>query len=100
MLYHRGFLVRQRSQVRLKRVQSVDVNQPLVPRLLGLSALRLDMAAGEGASVNLAYLRVAEAWKLREEILRHTGVASGRTAMEQPGAQPGSGDRVAAESRS
>lgn len=102
LLYHRGFLVRQRSQVRLKRVQSVDVNQPLVPRLLGLSALRLDMAAGEGASVNLAYLRVTEAWKLREEILRHTGVASEQTVTQQRAAQPGSGElhqggRVAAE---
>ncbi len=84
LLFHRGLFVRQRSQVRLKRVQSVDVNQPLVPRLLGLSALRLDMAAGEGASVNLAYLRNADAGRLREEILRHTGVAPVRAATEQP----------------
>lgn len=75
LLYHRGLIVRQRSQVRLNRVQSVDVNQPFVPRLFGLAAVRLDMAAGEGASVNLAYLRHADAWALREEILRHTGVA-------------------------
>lgn len=83
LLFHRGLIVRQRSQVRLKRVQSVDVNQPLLPRLLGLSALRLDMAAGEGASVNLAYLRNADAGRLREEILRHTGVASVHAGAEQ-----------------
>lgn len=75
LLYHRGLIVRQRSQVRLNRVQSVDVNQPFLPRLFGLAAVRLDMAAGEGASVNLAYLRRADAWALREEILHHTGVA-------------------------
>jgi putative membrane protein len=75
LLYHRGLIVRQRSQVRLNRVQSVDVNQPFVPRLFGLAAVRLDMAAGEGASVNLAYLRNHDAWMLREEILRHTSAA-------------------------
>lgn len=76
LLYHRGLIVRHRSQVRLNRVQSVDVNQPLFPRLCGLAAVRLDMAAGDGASVNLAYLRRHDAWALREEILRHTAVAS------------------------
>ena len=74
LLYHRGLFNRQRSQVRLKRVQSVDVNQPFVPSLFGLAVVRLDMAAGEGASVNLAFLGHAEAWALREEILRHTSV--------------------------
>jgi putative membrane protein len=72
LLYHRGLFNRQRSQVRLKRVQSVDVNQPFVPRLFNLAAVKLDMAAGEGASVNLSYLSLPDAWALREEILRHT----------------------------
>jgi putative membrane protein len=74
LLYHRGLIVRQRSQVRLNRVQAVDVNQPLMARLCGLAELRLDMAAGDEASVKLAYLRLPEAWTLREEILRHTSV--------------------------
>ena len=85
LLYHRGLFNRQRSQVRLKRVQSVDVNQPFVPRLAGLAAVKLDMAAGEGASVNLAYLSLADAWALREEILRHT---SGENQDEKPVSEP------------
>jgi putative membrane protein len=75
LLFHRGVLAKQRNQVRLDRVQSVDVNRPLVPRLLGLAAVRLDMAAGEEASVDLAYLPFDEATALREDILRHTGGA-------------------------
>jgi len=74
--FHRGLFVRQRRQVRLNRVQSVDVNRPFVARLLGLAVLQLDMAAGEDASVSLAYLSVHDATGLREEILRHT--AAGR----------------------
>ncbi|MGI8434830.1 MAG: PH domain-containing protein [Nocardioidaceae bacterium] len=72
LLYHRGWVVTQRSQVRLNRVQSVDVNQPIVARLCGLATVRLEMAAGEDASVELAYLSASEAWALRREILRHT----------------------------
>ncbi len=82
LLLHRGLFVRQRSQVRLKRVQSVDVNQPFVPRLAGLAVVKLDMAAGEGASVNLSYLGVADAWALREEIIRHTSVSAESSTSE------------------
>lgn len=73
--FHRGLFVRQRSQIRLNRVQSVDVNQPLFARALGLAVLRLDMAAGDDASVSLAYLSLKEAWSVREEIIRHTANA-------------------------
>jgi putative membrane protein len=78
LLFHRGLIVRQRSSVRLNRVQSVDVNQPLFPRLCGLAAVRLDMAAGAGASVNLAYLTRRDADALRTEILQHTSAAAPR----------------------
>ncbi len=95
LLFHRGVLAKQRNQVRLKRVQSVDVNQPLVPRLLGLAAVRLDMAAGDEASVDLAYLRLDDAVALRTEILRHTSVqrpapapADGSAGPVEPALQP------------
>ena len=88
LLFHRGLVVRQRSSVRLKRVQSVDVNEPFVPRLFGLAAVRLEMAAGEGASVNLAYLGRSDAAALRAEILQHTGgdvaVAQSVDAVRRP----------------
>jgi putative membrane protein len=89
LLYHRGVLVRQRSRIRLDRVQSVDVRQPVVPRLLGLASVSLDMAAGSEASVNLAYLREPDAWELRDEILRYTAIG-GPSASRQP-APPGLG---------
>lgn len=89
LLVHRGLLVRRRSQVRLKRVQAVDVNQPLIPRLLGLAEVRLDMAAGEDASAKLAYLPADEAWRLREEILRHTVIGGALPTGGSGDAPPG-----------
>ncbi|MBA2559987.1 MAG: PH domain-containing protein [Propionibacteriales bacterium] len=88
LAFHRGVLAKQRSQVRLNRVQSVDVNQPLVPRLCGLAAVRLEMAAGEEASVDLAYLRLDEAVELRSEILRHTSTASTQRRTSTAPTQP------------
>jgi putative membrane protein len=88
LLFHRGLLVRRRSQVRLKRVQAVDVNQPLIPRLFGLAAVRLDMAAGQEASANLAYLRAQDAWQLREEILRHTALTGTRSTTSDSDIAP------------
>ncbi len=77
LLFHRGLIVKQRRSVRLNRVQSVDVNQPFLPRLFGLGVVRLDMAAGDDASVDLAYLGIRDAWQVREEILPYTGAAPG-----------------------
>ncbi|HET7174220.1 MAG TPA: PH domain-containing protein [Nocardioidaceae bacterium] len=105
LLFHRGLFVRRRSQVRLDRVQSVDVNQPLVARLCGLAVVRLDMAAGASASIDLAYLAVREAWALRAEILAHGGEApttapgspmDAAATATPPGAGPGSAAQGAA----
>ncbi|MDQ3326794.1 MAG: PH domain-containing protein [Actinomycetota bacterium] len=85
LLLHRGLVVRQRAQVRLSRVQSVDVNQPLVARLVGLAVVRLEMAAGDDASVSLAYLGVKDAWALREEILRHTSASATAPGGDETG---------------
>lgn len=64
-----GVLFRQQRQARLDRLQAVDVVQPLLARILGLSELRLEVAGGAGSAVSLAFLREAEAEQLRAELL-------------------------------
>jgi putative membrane protein len=95
LLFHRGILAKQRDQVRLRRVQSVDVNQPLVPRLLGLAAVQLDMAAGNDASVNLAYMPFDEASSLRLEILRRMSGVPSADAVDAE--VPPGGEGIAAD---
>ena len=100
LLFHRGVLAKRRSQVRLNRVQSVDVNRPFIPRLCGLAAVQLDMAAGNEASVDLAYLRLDEATALREEILRHTSTSGSRAADEVDDASiDGRGEDLSTQAR-
>jgi len=86
-----GVLFRQQRQARLDRLQAVDVVQPLLARLTGLSELRLEVAGGSGSGVSLAFLREAEAESLRAELLaRAAGVhheeggAPAPAAPEQP----------------
>ncbi|MCG7287426.1 PH domain-containing protein, partial [Cellulomonas sp. ACRRI] len=87
-----GVVFRQQRQARLDRLQAVDVVQPLLARIIGLSELRLEVAGGAGSAVSLAFLREAEAEQLRAELLaRAAGLHRGRRprpAGVAPGAAP------------
>jgi putative membrane protein len=50
-------------------LQSVDLIQPLVARLFGLSELRVEVAGGGDSRIAIQYLRQEEANRLRNEIL-------------------------------
>jgi putative membrane protein len=64
-----GVLFRRSRQVRLDRLQAVDVVRPLVARVLGLAELRLEVAGGGRAEAPLAYLSEDNARRLRAELL-------------------------------
>lgn len=83
---HSGVLFRQQRQVRLDRLQAIDVVQPLVARLFGLAELKLEVAGGSGSDARLAYLRLPEAEQVRAALLAHAaGVRyEGERAPEAP----------------
>ena len=80
-----GIVFRQQRQARLDRLQAVDVVQPLLGRLVGLSELRLEVAGGSGSRVSLAFLRDAEADALRAELL---ALAAGLRRPDAAGMRP------------
>ncbi|GGO89516.1 membrane protein [Wenjunlia tyrosinilytica] len=68
-----GVLFRRTKHFRIDRLQAVDINRPLVGRLLGVAKLQLDLAGGKD---ELAYLTERDARELRSELLaRAAGVA-------------------------
>lgn len=70
-----GVLFRTERVARLTRIQSVEITQPLLGRIFGFSAVRVESAGGADANVTLAYLTQPEAQDLRNEILaRAAGV--------------------------
>ncbi len=83
---HSGVLFRQQRQARLDRLQAVDVVQPLLGRIFGLSELKLEVAGGAGSDVKLSYLRDCDAQRLRGVLLAQAaGVGyEGEDAPEAP----------------
>ncbi|MBO0610990.1 PH domain-containing protein [Myceligenerans salitolerans] len=73
----RGVVFKQQRHARLDRLQAVDVRQPLVARLFGLSELKLEVAGGSDSGIAIGYLRDADASELRNELLaRAAGLKS------------------------
>ncbi|WP_222851339.1 PH domain-containing protein [Phytoactinopolyspora mesophila] len=64
-----GVLMRRSRRVRMDRLQAVDVNRPLVGRLLGVSELRMEVAGGGRSEAPLRYLSGDDAVRLRAELL-------------------------------
>ncbi|WP_062516193.1 PH domain-containing protein [Demequina gelatinilytica] len=84
-----GIVTQQQRQARLDRLQAVDVVQPLLARLFGFAALSVQVAGGEGSSVELKFLRLGDAEALRNEILY---LAAGLRSGEAPPAPAGGED--------
>lgn len=67
--HEEGVLFRQQRRAPLDRLQAVDVVQPLIGRIFGLSELRLEVAGGAGSDVRLRFLRASHAERLRNTLL-------------------------------
>ncbi|NYI05717.1 PH domain-containing protein [Allostreptomyces psammosilenae] len=84
-----GVVFRRTRHVRIDRLQAVDVVRPLVARLLGLAALRMEVAGG-GSEAPLAYLSEDDAMALRAELLaRAAGVLGLAAPLESAAAVGG-----------
>lgn len=85
-----GAIFRQERQTRLDRVQAIDIQRPLGPRIFGLAELRFEVADAGESSVVLRYLRHAEARRLRTELLGAIGdqpeipIARARARADEP----------------
>lgn len=71
-----GVLFRTHRNARLDRIQGVNVNRPLIPRLVGAAKLEVSVA-GQNANVQLVYLGSKLADGLRRDILHLASGASG-----------------------
>jgi len=69
----KNFISHSSSRVDYTKVQSIDVSQPFVARLLGLAKVHIDVGGAGG--VDLAYLTKARAESLREHLLANMASA-------------------------
>lgn len=84
-----GLVFRRDRQTRLDRVHALDLQRPVVTRLLGLAELRFEVADAGETSVVLRYLKYQHARQLRQELLGAAGAVS-HAAASDTGEQQGS----------
>ncbi|MGW1145114.1 PH domain-containing protein [Streptomyces sp. NPDC002454] len=85
-----GLLFKRTAHIRLDRIQAVDVAQPLLARVLGVSKLKLDVVGADKEKDELAFLGAEEARALRAELLA-------RAAGFAPESAPAVGEAPARE---
>ncbi|WP_181028456.1 PH domain-containing protein [Pseudoclavibacter sp. RFBA6] len=69
-----GVLFRKSRQARLDRVQDINIQRPLVARIVGASKIEIGVA-GENANIQLVYVRTRDADGIRAGILQRASGA-------------------------
>ncbi|MDO5031219.1 PH domain-containing protein [Corynebacterium sp.] len=83
-LRHGVFTTAFRS-ARYERIQAVDVVEPVIARLFGLAAVRVETAGGRSSAIEIGYLRKAEAEGLRAELLHRVHGVDGADSADGAG---------------
>lgn len=65
----RGVVFKSSRRIPFERLQSVDINEPLIARLVGLSDLTIEMAGGSESRTRLRFLTLVESRRLRRLLL-------------------------------
>ena len=86
-----GILWRTSRRVPFERLQSVDIHEPLVARVLGLAELHLDSAGGKESRTTVRYVTLAEAHELRALLLRRAHTPGAGTPHATGHEGPGDG---------
>lgn len=81
-----GVLFRTSRRIPYERLQSVDIDEPFLARLVGLAELHMEMAGGSESRTTLRFLRLDEARQLRRVLLSRahgTEVHEGQPIAEE-----------------
>lgn len=65
----KGVIVRRHRTIPLDRLQAIELRQPLLARVTGLAELRMEVVGGSASEAPLAYLPLAQAERLRFQLL-------------------------------
>lgn len=85
-----GVLFRQHRQVRLERVQAVELSRPILARLFGLARVVVQSAGGSDSQLTLSFIELGRAEVLREHLLDLAGQSEEGPAPLDPSGLPSS----------
>ncbi|MCW2769141.1 MAG: hypothetical protein JWR27_574 [Aeromicrobium sp.] len=75
-----GVVTKSSRRIPYERIQSVDIAEPFVARLLGLAELRIEMAGGKDSRTSLRFLSLEDTRELRRVLLSR---AHGESPVEE-----------------
>ena len=90
--YRSGIFSATHRHVRWDRIQSVEIKQGIIPRILGLGSIMIDSASTAGGNVSLGLLKMNKIQALRAQILQIASAARAGTDFEVD--SPDVGERV------
>ncbi len=82
--FKHGIVAKAHRHANFMRIQSVDVQQPFLARILGLATLVFDVAGGSDSNITILYLKKAQAEQLRDIILANVRTAKAAAAPAGP----------------
>ncbi len=68
LIIHSGVLTRRRRNIPVERIQNIEIERKLLPRLLGTARVKVVTAGSDRAEGVLEYVSVSEANRIREAI--------------------------------
>jgi len=80
-----GILQKSSRRIPYERIQSVDIDEPFLARVIGLAELRIEMAGGRNARSSLRFVPLDDARRLRRLLLER---AHGRSADDIDSVEP------------
>ncbi len=82
--FKHGIVAKAHRHANFMRIQSVDVQQPFLARILGLATLVFDVAGGSDSNITILYLKKAQAEQLRDIILANVRTAKAAAVPASP----------------
>lgn len=80
-----GWIIRSRRTARFDRVQAVDVNQPLLARLVGLGEVKVETAGGDDSDLTIRFLSMDDCRAVRAAVLEAKRETDDPGAMDDRG---------------
>ncbi len=78
VIIHSGVFTRRRRNIPIERIQNIEVEQKLLPRLLGMARVKVVTAGSDKAEGVLEYVSISEAARIRKAIrtLQHAAATT------------------------
>jgi len=68
IIIHSGVLTRRKRNIPMDRIQNIEIQQSLLPRMLGMAQVRLDTAGSSSSEGQLEYVSLQEAHTIRQVV--------------------------------